>query len=1321
MVSPYDSAGVYFVRVTGQPNSYNIELEGVRGDTTPFGVFANSYAPIVLTEPTTTAEIGQFGIRLESEPTAPATLTLTSQSDGTTSAGTLSTSSLTFTPANWNQYQLVAVTPLDDPLPDGDQTLTVTATGWSNDAAYLDRTLVFDVLVLDNEEFQTSDVTTRVESSTLPKARLSGTGVSVAENPNGSTVTFGVELSKAVATETLVGLQFDDVSAVLAADFEVMSGVEVNWRDQTESTTHPLAGINITGAAAPAFVDIDGDGDQDLFVGVESGELRYFRNIGTASNPVFEERTSHPLSSRGTATLGGTTHPAFADVDRDGDYDLLLGSQDALTYYRNEGTATQPRFPFPPTTGADNPFAVVSVLPGRFYAPTFADIDGDGDQDLFVSSISSLPSFFRNEGNGSFVEKIGADNPAGALNTSATLTTVGSFTGGDVGEGLDLDGNFLYAVNVRGPAAGPVRDATFTADNAPGVAVTARYDVLNWHGANFGSTTNDNNLEIVMQSIRYETTAQGLRATLANLTPGTEYQLQLLFAESCCDRGFDIFVEGQLAVDNFSVLQTQGGVNNPSKSAVVTHQFVATDTTLDIFLSGLDATFPDRNPTLSGMTLEALGTTSNTTTFVDVDRDGDLDAIRGWATGMVVRENTGSPTSPNFTTASISRRLADVAATISQSAWAAFDLNGDGQPELVAGDPSDRFHIFSSNLVAPIATGQTSATVQLKILDDLVDETDPLVDETDPLIREGKSETIDVTLLQSRDYILDSSTAVRDTADVDQDGDTDEFITPADFIGSLTIIDNDVAAILVEPPTGTTLQEVGSSQTLRVSLATQPLHDVTVFVASSDATEALITTAANSLTGTPTVALTFKPDTWNLWQSVQVVSVDDLIDDGDRTVTVRFSSTGEDLPYRGEKLTPAERPLLAPEIAFMNADNDSVGITVIGPQEAVEGQDNVFSVVLNTQPMGQVRVTMTPVNDQIRIATARPGDPVTLEFDENNWDIAQLVQVTALDDGVVEYLHESRIQFDIETAREIDGPTVSDISTAEQAFDLGDITGGLNWTNFPFRSLFTFDNGIPTRSGAYFRFTLKQPGTELEQIRSFNAVSRSYLTLYERGDLLAAKPAIATTEELKSPVISLQDLEAGEYLLQVRSGNIGDAGLTIQFDSPDRAFESTSNRSDPHLDQRQRSADRQPGRRTRRVRGLQQAQLFCGELNVPAPAEIGDTGDQGPFPGDGRTCLSLGDPTSDKHDYSILADHFDPATETGWVRVAPGDVQANIGIVPVDDKRVEDLALDAAGRKEERPTTYGREHRGRGARAHGRPRAHRRYRHPGTTDRWQRD
>ena len=50
--------------------------------------------------------------------------------------------------------------------------------------------------------------------------------------------------------------------------------------------------INIggNGYAAPFYADIDGDGVPDLLVGeFEGGELRIYRNHGTATNPVFKD------------------------------------------------------------------------------------------------------------------------------------------------------------------------------------------------------------------------------------------------------------------------------------------------------------------------------------------------------------------------------------------------------------------------------------------------------------------------------------------------------------------------------------------------------------------------------------------------------------------------------------------------------------------------------------------------------------------------------------------------------------------------------------------------------------------------------------------------------------------------------------------------------------------------------------------------------------------------------------------------------------------------------------------------------------------------
>lgn len=181
-------------------------------------------------------------------------------------------------------------------------------------------------------------------------------------------------------------------------------------------------------------------------------------------------------------------------------------------------------------------------------------------------------------------------------------TTIGDFTGGDEGEGLDLDGWFAYAVAFGGPAAGPVQDANFTDDSAPGVSVSAEFSITDWTSPNFGSTTNDDNLETAVRSIRWSSAPETVDISLANLDPGRNYKLQLLFTEGCCERGFDVFVEGNLVADDFGPFQYIS--SSASEGAVVTYEFIATDSTLNITLNGVPTSFPDQNPTISALTLE---------------------------------------------------------------------------------------------------------------------------------------------------------------------------------------------------------------------------------------------------------------------------------------------------------------------------------------------------------------------------------------------------------------------------------------------------------------------------------------------------------------------------------------------------------------------------------------------------------------------------------------------------------------------------------------------------------------------------------------------
>ena len=152
--------------------------------------------------------------------------------------------------------------------------------------------------------------------------------------------------------------------------------------------TNPFGLTDFGNYAAPTFADIDGDGDFDAFVGNIYGNTRFYRNTGTAAAPTFTPDTSTPF-----ALTEPFSAPTLADIDGDGDFDAFVGNIYGNTlFYRNTGTAAAPTF----TLEATNPFGLTDV--GYQAAPTFADIDGDGDFDAFVGESYGNTLFYRNTG-----------------------------------------------------------------------------------------------------------------------------------------------------------------------------------------------------------------------------------------------------------------------------------------------------------------------------------------------------------------------------------------------------------------------------------------------------------------------------------------------------------------------------------------------------------------------------------------------------------------------------------------------------------------------------------------------------------------------------------------------------------------------------------------------------------------------------------------------------------------------------------------------------------------------------------------------------------
>jgi hypothetical protein len=160
--------------------------------------------------------------------------------------------------------------------------------------------------------------------------------------------------------------------------------------------TDSLQNIVVSGFCKPELWDCDDDGDFDLFIGDYWGKVAFYRNIGTPQQSNFSLVSNFWLN----IDVGFNSCPKFVDIDADGDEDLFIGAENGKIYfYRNNGTPQQYNFSY-----VTNNYNNIDV--GDYSVPKFADIDHDGDFDLFIGRedlVSNSPSigdlyFYENTG-----------------------------------------------------------------------------------------------------------------------------------------------------------------------------------------------------------------------------------------------------------------------------------------------------------------------------------------------------------------------------------------------------------------------------------------------------------------------------------------------------------------------------------------------------------------------------------------------------------------------------------------------------------------------------------------------------------------------------------------------------------------------------------------------------------------------------------------------------------------------------------------------------------------------------------------------------------
>jgi hypothetical protein len=147
----------------------------------------------------------------------------------------------------------------------------------------------------------------------------------------------------------------------------------------------------------PVMIDWDNDGDLDLLVGTFIGTMFVRLNDGSAQKPEFSESNLNVEADgellRVPSGMSGHAAPAVCDWDGDGLWDILSGSESGAVYfYRNVGTLGSPKFAAAETlvqehegNGYDELLDQgAKPVPGIRSQIAVADFNGDGKIDLLL-------------------------------------------------------------------------------------------------------------------------------------------------------------------------------------------------------------------------------------------------------------------------------------------------------------------------------------------------------------------------------------------------------------------------------------------------------------------------------------------------------------------------------------------------------------------------------------------------------------------------------------------------------------------------------------------------------------------------------------------------------------------------------------------------------------------------------------------------------------------------------------------------------------------------------------------------------------------------
>ncbi|KAB2940012.1 MAG: hypothetical protein F9K17_14415, partial [Phycisphaerae bacterium] len=1063
LVEGAHTSTIVHVATSGDGNYNGISIPNVVATVTDNDAFG-----VTITETGGSTDVAETGptadsytLVLDSQPTASVTITVDPDVETDVGSGPGVAMNIVISPASWNIARTVIVTAVDDADSEGPHTSTLTHTLTSGDTNY-------NGLAVPN-------VVANIIDNDAPGVTIGQTGGSTDVNEQGPTSdTYALSLDKAPSADVTITVDPD-----AQTDLGAGPGVAINVTFQVSNWN---VARNVTVTAVNDSTQ-EGNHTSTITHAVSSGDGAY---NGIAVPNLTVNITDNDVAAVIITESGGNTAVAEQGPTSD-TYTIVLGSAPSSNVVVT----------IDPDTQTD-----LGSGPGVAILRTFTSVNWNSPHTITVTAVNDSIA----EGNHSSTITHSASSSDGNYNGLAIANVVAAITDNDVASVSVTQSGDSTQVAEAGPTSDtytlvltsqPTATVTITADpdgqtdlgSGPGVAVTRTFTTANWSTAQSVTVTavNDNTVEgnhtstITHAASSGDGTYNGISISnvVANVTdndvaavtitpsggstdvsengPTSDTYTVVLTAQPNANvtltvdpdvqtdlgSGAGVAVQFTFTNGNWSTPQTVvvTAVDDTNQegphTSTITHATASGDTNFNaltvpnvvanvtdddlpgvtITQSGGSTNVSETGPTTDSYNIVLASRPGNPVTItVDPDTQTDLGGGPGvavnltftpgnWDTAQTVLVTAvndavaeGAHTSTithsaasgdgNYNGIAIANVVANV--TDNDTAGVTITQSGGSTDVNEQGPTSDTYTV--------VLTSQPTANVTITV--------DP---DTQTTVGAGAGNPINLAFTTGNWNVAQTVT-VTAIDDAIPEGAHTSTITHAAASGDggyngisisnvvANVADNDAPGVTITESGGaTSVSETGpTSDTYTVVLCSLPTADVVITVDPDAQTDVGAGAGA-------AIQLTFTAGNWNVAQTVTVTAVNDLIAEGAHNSTITHTAASGDGGYNGISIN---------NVVAAVTDNDTAGVTVTqsGGSTSVSETgptSDTYTVVLNTQPTANVTITVDP--DTQTTVGAGAGNPVNLTFTSGNWNVAQTVTVTAVDDSIAEGAHNSTI------------------------------------------------------------------------------------------------------------------------------------------------------------------------------------------------------------------------------------------------------------------------------------------------------------------------